>query len=313
MGDGQRPVDLTTEVAGIPLRNPVWTASGCANYGRELARLYPLSGLGAIAVKGTSLVPWDGNPGRRIAETPAGMLNAIGLQNPGVEHLLSTDLPWLREQGVTVIVNIVGRTVEEYAAVARRLQAAPDGFIGGIELNISCPNVREGGIEFGRDPEAAAAVTAAVRATGPLPLLVKLSPNVTDIVAFARAVVDAGADGLTLINTLVGMEMDIAGQRPTLRNGTGGLSGPAIRPIALRMVWEVVGAVPVPVVGVGGIRTGEDAVRFLLAGASAIQVGTAIFDDPWAPLRVRDGIAAYLAAHGKSRVQDIIGLGRRPQ
>ena len=301
---------LDVDVAGIRCANPVWTASGCCAYGRELGALYALRELGAIVVKGTSLEPWTGNPGPRIAETAAGMLNAIGLQNPGVAHLLDVDLPYLAGEGATVVVNVVGRTVEEYAAVARRLSAAPAGAIAGVELNISCPNVKEGGLQFGNDLAAAREVTAAVRAATALPLVVKLSPNVTDIAAFAAAVAEAGADAVSLINTLVGLRLDIRRRRPVLANGTGGLSGPAIKPIALRMVWEVAAAVDIPVVGIGGIQTGTDAAEFLLAGASAVQVGTAIFADPWAPLRIRDELAAWLAGEGVAAARDIVGAAR---
>jgi dihydroorotate dehydrogenase (NAD+) catalytic subunit len=303
-------VDLTTEVAGIRCAHPVWAASGCCNYGRELAALYPLRELGAICVKGTSLQPWRGNPGPRVAETAAGMLNAIGLQNPGVEHLLQVELPWLQAQGATVIVNVVGRTVEEYVAVVRRLAEAPPGAVAGVELNISCPNIKEGGLQFGCNPHAAAEVTAAVREATRLPLLVKLSPNVTDITAVAVAVERAGADGLSLINTLAGMKVDATRRRPVLGTVTGGLSGPAVKPVALRMVWEVAQAVSVPVVGIGGIRTGLDAAEFLLAGASAVQVGTAIFTDPWAPLRVREELAAWLRAQGVRSVREVVGALR---
>ncbi len=303
-------VDLNIAVAGIPINNPVWTASGCCNYGRELGTLYPLRELGAIVVKGTSLDPWEGNPGRRVAETPSGMLNAIGLQNPGVEHLLRVELPWLEQQGATVVVNVVGHTVAEYVAVIQRLAEAGPTSVAAIELNISCPNVREGGIEFGRDPSAAAEVTRAAARVTPWPLFVKLSPNVSDIIPFARAVAEAGADALTLINTLVGMDIDLASGRPVLGNTTGGLSGPAILPVALRMVWDVTHAVRIPVVGVGGIRSGDDAVRFLLAGAQAVQVGTAIFQDPWAPIRIRDGIEAYLRAHGHRSLRSLVDAVR---
>lgn len=303
------PALLGVTVAGIRCANPVWAASGCAGYGRDLAAL-PLSAVGAICVKGTSLAPWGGNPGPRIAETPAGMLNSIGLQNPGVEHLLAVDLPWLAAQGTSVIVNVVGRTVAEYVGVVRRLAAAPPGAVAGVELNISCPNVREGGLQFGADLGAAAEVTAAVREATPLPLLVKLSPNVGDVGAFAAAVQRAGADGISLINTLLGMRIDTARRRPILGTRTGGLSGPACRPVALRMVWEAVGAVSIPVVGIGGIATGLDAVEFLLAGAAAVQVGSAIFGDPRAPVRVRDELAAFLAAQGVSSVQEIVGAAR---
>lgn len=306
------PTRLAVDIAGIACPNPVWTASGCANYGRELAAFLPLGELGALVVKGTAPEPWTGNPAPRIVETAAGMLNAIGLQNPGVDHLLNTDLPWLVTQGARVIVNVVGRSVEEYARVANRLRDAPAGAVAGLELNISCPNVKEGGIQFGNDIGAAREVTAAVRAASPLPLLVKLSPNVADIAAFARAVVAAGADAVSLINTLVGLRLDPRRRRPVLANTTGGLSGPAIKPIALRMVWEVAGAVSVPVVGIGGIETGLDAAEFLLAGAQAVQVGTAIFRDPRAPVRIRDELAAWLAAEGVADVRAIVGAARPP-
>ena len=302
--------ELAVEVAGIRCANPVWAASGCCNYGRELGRLYPLRELGAICVKGTSLTPWPGNPGTRLAETPSGMLNAIGLQNPGVEHFLRQDLPWLHTHGATVIVNVVGRTVDDYAKVARRVSTAPAGWIAGVELNISCPNVKEGGLQFGSDRAAAAEVVAAVRDATSLPLIVKLSPNVTDVVPFATDAARAGADAISLINTVLGMHMDIKARRPTLGIHSGGLSGPAIRPIALRWVWEVSQAVSIPVIGIGGIQSGTDAASFLLAGAQAVQVGTAIFWDPWAPLRIRDELAAWLRAQGLPDAQSAVGLGR---
>jgi dihydroorotate dehydrogenase (NAD+) catalytic subunit len=302
--------DLRVCVAGIACANPVWAASGCCGYGRELAALFPLAQLGAICVKGTSLEPWPGNPGPRVVETAAGMLNAIGLQNPGVDHLLRVDLPWLAEQGVPVVVNVVGRTVDEYAAVVRRLAEAPPGAVAGVEVNISCPNVRQGGLQFGADPVAAAEVTAAVRAATRLPLLVKLSPNVSDVCAFAAAVERAGADAISLINTLLGMRLDPVRRRPVLANTTGGLSGPAVKPVALRMVWEVAGAVAVPVVGIGGIASGADALEFLLAGACAVQVGTSIFADPWAPVRVRDELAAWMEREGVRTVGELVGAAR---
>ena len=301
---------MAVDVAGIPCSNPVWTASGCANYGRELGALFPLAELGALVVKGTAPEPWVGNPAPRITETSAGMLNAIGLQNPGVDHLLREDLPYLVAERARVIVNIVGRTVEEYAAVARRLQAAPPGAVAGLELNISCPNVKEGGIQFGSDRTAAREVTAAVREATSLPLLVKLSPNVSDVAGFAAAVAESGADAVSLINTLVGMRIDVRRRAPVLANTTGGLSGPAVKPVALRMVWEVAAAVSVPVVGIGGIETGLDAAEFLLAGAQAVQVGTAIFRDPRAPLRIRDELCAWLAAEGVTDVREIVGAAR---
>lgn len=299
--------DLSTELCGIRFKNPVWTASGCFGYGREFADLFPLSELGAICVKGTAPLPWVGNKGTRVVETPGGMLNAIGLQNPGIDHFLNVDWPWLRAQGATVIVNIVGRTVEEYVAVARRLEGSG---VAGVELNISCPNVKEGGLAFGTSLHGAAEVTAAVRKVTTLPLMVKLSPNVTSITDFAKAVEDAGADAVTLINTLLGMSVDIRRRKPVLGNVFGGLSGPGVKPVALRMVWQVAGAVKIPVVGIGGIMTGEDAVEFLMAGARAVQVGTACFVDPRAPIDVINGIAAFMAETGVERVADLVGAAR---
>nr|PZN40655.1 MAG: dihydroorotate dehydrogenase [Bacillota bacterium] len=300
-------VDLSVEIAGIRFPNPVWVASGCFNYGREFAHLYPLRELGAVCTKGTAPEPWPGNPGVRMAETPAGMLNAIGLMNPGIDHYLQVDGPWLRAQGVKIVVNIVGRTVEEYVRVAERL--TPE-VADAVELNISCPNVKEGGLAFGTSPRATYGVTAAVRRATSLPLFVKLSPNVTDITELARAAEAAGADGLTLINTLLGMAIDIRRRRPVLGNVFGGLSGPAIKPIALRMVWQVVGAVRIPVVGIGGIATAQDALEFLMAGARAVQVGTACFANPRAPLEIIAGIRQFMVENGIRRVTELIGAAR---
>jgi dihydroorotate dehydrogenase (NAD+) catalytic subunit len=299
--------DLATELCGVRFHNPVWTASGCFGYGREFAPVFPLNKLGAICVKGTALTPWVGNSGTRVTETPGGMLNAIGLQNPGVDHFLNVDWPWLKSQGATVIVNIVGKTIDEYVEVARRLEGSG---VAGLELNISCPNVKEGGIAFGTSLEGAQAVTAAVRAATSLPLMVKLSPNVTNIVDFALAVEAAGADAITLINTLVGMEIDIHRKRPVLGNVFGGLSGPAVKPIALRMTWQVAGAVSIPVVGIGGIATWQDALQFLLAGARAVQVGTACFYNPQAPVAIIEGLAAYMEREGVQSLDELIGAAR---
>lgn len=299
--------DLSVDVGGLRCRNPVWVASGCFHYGREFAHLFPLSELGAVVTKGTAPEPWPGNPGVRMAETPAGMLNAIGLENPGVEHYLATDAPWLRRQGATVVVNIVGRTVEEYVRVAERL--TPE-VADAVELNISCPNVKEGGLAFGTNLRETHRVTAAVRRATRLPLFVKLSPNVTSVVDFAKAVEDAGADGVSLINTLLGMAIDVRRRRPVLTNVFGGLSGPAVKPVALRMVWQVAGAVKIPVVGIGGIATATDALEFLLAGATAVQVGTALFTNPLAPLEILDGIRAYMQENGFARVTDLVGAAR---
>jgi len=299
--------DLSVRLFGRTFRTPVWPASGCFGYGREFAGVLNLAELGAICVKGTSVEPWEGNPGTRVVETPGGMLNAIGLQNPGVDHFLSVDWPWLQQQGATVIVNIVGRTVEEYVAVARRLEGSG---VAALELNISCPNVKEGGMAFGTTARGAASVTAAVRRATTLPLIVKLSPNVTDIGEIARAVESAGADGLSVANTLLGMSIDIRRRRPHLGNVFGGLSGPAVKPVALRLVWQVAGAVKVPVIGIGGIMTGEDAVEFLMAGASAVQVGTACFVNPRAPLTIAEELARFMADHGYRHVADLVGAAR---
>lgn len=304
---GSRSVDLSVSLFGRTFKTPVWPASGCFGYGREFAGVMDLSQIGAICVKGTAPEPWPGNPGTRVVEVPGGMLNAIGLQNPGVDHFLTVDWPWLQEQGATVIVNIVGRTVEEYVAVARRLEGSG---VAALELNISCPNVKEGGMAFGTSAEGAAEVTAAVRKATSLPLIVKLSPNVTSIVDIARAVEAAGADGLSVINTLLGMSIDIRRRRPHLGNLFGGLSGPAVKPVALRMVWQVAGAVRIPVIGIGGIMTGEDAVEFLMAGASAVQVGTACFVNPRAPLQIAEELAQFMLENGYQRVDDLVGAAR---
>ena len=298
---------LNVELFGRSFKNPVWPASGCFGYGREFAGHLDLSQIGAICVKGTSPEPWLGNSGTRVVETPGGMLNAIGLQNPGIDHFLHVDWPWLQSVGATVIVNIVGRTVEEYVEVARRLEGSG---VAAVELNISCPNVKEGGLAFGTSVKGASEVTAAVRQATSLPLIVKLSPNVTNIVDMALAVESAGADAVSVINTLLGMSIDIRKRRPVLGNLFGGLSGPGIKPVALRMVWQVAGAVKIPVIGIGGIMTGEDAVEFLMAGASAVQVGTACFVNPRAPLTIAEEIEAFMEANGYGRVGELVGAAR---
>lgn len=301
--------DLSVSLGPLRLRNPVLTASGTCGFGREIAPFFPLSGLGALVTKNVTLEPRAGNPPPRVTETPAGMLNAVGLQNPGVEVFLRAELPWLREQDVPIIVNISGRTVDEYAAVAARLNGEPG--IAALEINISCPNVKEGCLVFGSDPRQAASVTAAVRAATKLPLIVKLSPNVGSIVAVAEAVAGAGADIISLINTLTGMEIDIRAKRPILANLTGGLSGPAVRPVALRMVWEVYEAVRLPLIGMGGIAGPEDAVAFLLAGAGAVAVGTAALADPGVYGTILEGIRSYLVEEKFSSVGEIIGLAHK--
>lgn len=299
------PVDLRVNLAGLELRNPVVTASGTFASGREYADFVDLTRLGAVVTKGVSLEPWAGNDSPRIAETASGMLNSIGLQNPGVEAFIAGDLAWLTGQDVPVIVNVSGYSVAEYAAVAERLDAVDA--VDALEVNISCPNVGAGGMAFGTDCASAVEVTAAVRGVTRKPLIVKLSPNVTDIAEIARAVEAAGADAVSLINTLLGMAIDARTRRPKLARVVGGLSGPAIKPVAVRMVWQVYRAVRVPIVGMGGIVTGEDAVEFMLAGATVAAVGTASFIDPRAAVRVVDGIAEYCREAGVARAADLIG------
>ncbi len=297
--------DLTTAIGPLSLRNPVMTASGTFGYGREFEQLVDLDRLGAVVAKGISLRPRSGNPPPRVVETACGMLNAIGLENVGLERFLAEKLPFLRTCSTRVVVNILGDCLEDYRELAVRLNDI-DG-IDALEVNISCPNVKKGGVSFGTDPAMAAAVTSAVRDAGPLPVIVKLSPNVTDIVLIARAAADAGADAVSLVNTLLGMAIDIRSRRPKLANVVGGLSGPAIKPVALRMVWQVAQAVAVPVIGIGGIATTEDAIEFLLAGASAVQVGTANFINPRATEEIVDGLAAYLLEQNIAAVGDLVG------
>lgn len=295
---------LFTTIAGIPMNTPVLTASGTFGFGEEFAEFVDLSRLGGVMVKGTTLKPRRGNEGIRITETPGGMLNCIGLENPGVEVFLQETLPRITKYDMNVIVNISGSTVEEYGVLAEMLDVPG---VAAIELNVSCPNVREGGIVFGTDPKAAAAVVKEAKAHTKKPVILKLSPNVTDIVTMAKAVEDAGADIISLINTLLGMEINIRTKKPTLGNITGGLSGPCVKPVALRMVYQVAKAVKVPLIGMGGISSAEDAIEFLLAGASAVAVGTANFNDPAVTMKICDGINDYLAQQRIESVQDIIG------
>ena len=295
---------LATNVAGIHMASPVMTASGTFGFGEEFADFLDLHALGAVVVKGTTLKPRRGNDGVRITETPAGMLNCIGLENPGVEVFLQNILPRIEKYHMNVIVNISGSTVEEYGQLAAMLDVPG---IAGIELNVSCPNVKEGGIIFGTDPMAAAAVVAEAKRHTKKPVILKLSPNVTDIVLLAKAVEAAGADAISLINTLLGMAIDIRSQRPVLGNITGGLSGPCIKPVALRMVWQTAQAVQIPVIGMGGISSAEDAVEFLLAGASAVSIGTANFVDPGIAASISAGIDAYLEERGIRNVAEIVG------
>lgn len=299
--------NLSVDIAGIQLKNPVVTASGTYGFGREYAAFFPPSALGAVAVKGLTLKERAGNAPPRVAETPAGMLNSVGLQNPGVEAFIREDLPWLKAQNAVVIANIAGSTVEDYCAMAERLS---DTAVDLIELNISCPNVKEGGVAFGTSCDSVANITTAVRKYCRQPLIVKLSPNVADIAAIAETAVDCGADALSLINTLLGMRIDIATRRPVLANNVGGLSGPAVRPIAVRMVWQVRQRVSVPIIGMGGVATWEDAVEMLLAGANAVAVGTAMYADPLAPVKIIDGLAAYLEREGIADVNALVGAVR---
>lgn len=295
---------LHVNLAGIAMNTPVMTASGTFGFGEEFADFVDLNRLGGVMVKGTTLKPRRGNDGVRITETPMGMMNCIGLENPGVEVLLTKTLPRLKQYGMNVIVNISGGTVDEYGELAAMLDV-PE--VAAIELNVSCPNVKEGGIVFGTDPKAAAAVVKAAKAKTDKPVILKLSPNVTDIVTMAKAVEAAGADVISLINTLLGMEIDINTRKPTLGNITGGLSGPCIKPVALRMVWQVANAVKVPIIGMGGIASANDAIEFILAGASAVAVGTANFTDPAITMKICDGINDYLKANGIDNVSDLVG------
>jgi len=295
--------NLSVEIVGIKMKNPVMTASGTAGFGKEMAEFFDLGRLGAFVTKGTSLQPWRGNPPPRTVETPAGMLNAIGLQNDGVESFILQKLPFLRKFDVPVIVNVVGHSIEEYVEVARRLSDVEG--VHGMEINVSCPNVKEGCMVFGASAKGIAEVVGAVRKVTALPLIPKLTPNVTDITETARAAVDAGADALSLINTLLGTAIDVKTRTFKLSNVTGGLSGPAIKPVALRMVYEVAQAVKVPIIGIGGIMTATDAVEFILAGATAVQIGTATFFNPMSCMLIVDGIAEY-ARSGK--VADVKGL-----
>ena len=303
-------VDMSVTIGDLKLRSPVLTASGTFGSGREFSELIDLARLGAIVTKGVSLEPWEGNPAPRIAETPSGMLNSIGLQNAGVESFCVNDLAWLESEvpEVPVVVNVSGHTADEYAAVIDRLEWEP--FVAGYEVNISCPNVDEGGMAFGTSCASAAEVTRACREVTERPLIVKLSPNVTDIAEIARAVEAEGADAVSLINTLLGMAIDVETFRPKLARGVGGLSGPAIKPVAVRMVWQVARAVAIPVIGMGGIVNAEDAVEFMLAGASAVAVGTANFVDPKTTMRIIDGIAEFCHARGIERAADLVGAVR---
>jgi dihydroorotate dehydrogenase (NAD+) catalytic subunit len=297
--------DLRTDIGGIVLKNPVMTASGTFGYAREFERMVDLNRLGAIVVKGLSLEPSPGNPPPRIAETDCGMLNAIGLENVGIRAFVADKLPFLESLTTPIFINIYGKRLSDYAELADRINDL-DG-ISGVEVNISCPNVKAGGLAFGVDPAATTAVVKAVRERTSKLVIVKLSPNVTDITAIARSAERAGADALSLINTITGMAIDVDTRRPKLANITGGLSGPAIKPVAVRMVWQVARAVRLPVIGIGGIMTARDAMEFFIAGARAIEVGTANFVNPRATMDILDGIEAYLKQNHIDKLDDIVG------
>lgn len=299
--------DLRVNVAGVEFNNPLIAASGTFGFGREYAEFYPLSTLGGISSKGITLVARPGNPAPRIAEAAGGMLNAVGLQNPGVDHFIEKDLPWLKEQGTRIIANIAGNTPEDYCAMAEKLN---DTDIDMIEMNISCPNVKRGGVQFGTSANGVADITKPVRAHCKKPLMVKLSPNVTDISEIALAAESEGADAISMINTLTGMRIDINTKRPIIHNNTGGFSGPALLPIAVRMVWQTYNKVKIPIVGLGGITTWQDAVEMLLAGATALQIGTVLFTDPYAPVKIVEGLEQYMDKNGVKSISELTGAMR---
>ncbi len=297
-------IDMRVDFAGISMKNPIVVTSGTYGFGREFGEFYDISQLGGISCKGLTFTPREGNPPPRVAETPMGILNSVGLQNPGVDEFIAKELPELRKHDLCVIANISGNTPEEYALMSEKLSRAG---VDMIEVNVSCPNVKCGGLQYGVVPELAAEVTAAAKRSATVPVMVKLSPNVTDITAIAKAVEAAGADAVSLINTVRGMRIDVKTRRPVLKMNTGGLSGPAVLPIAVRMVWEVSNAVKIPVMGMGGVSTGEDAAQLMLAGATAVAVGTANLVDPFAALRVRDELAEIAAAQQLTAVRELTG------
>ena len=299
-------MNTKVNLAGVELKNPVMVASGTFGSGAEYSEFVDLNRLGAVVTKGVASVPWPGNPAPRIAETASGMLNAIGLQNPGIDLFSKRDLPFLEKYDTKVIVNVCGHSTEEYLDVVERLADEPR--VDMLEINISCPNVKEGGIAFGQDPKAVEAITKAVKARAKQPIIMKLSPNVTDITVMAKAAEVGGADCLSLINTLTGMKIDIERQTFAIANKTGGLSGPAVKPVAVRMVYQVANAVKIPIIGMGGICTAEDAMEFILAGATAVSIGTANFANPYTTVEVIDGIEAYMRRHGVEDINELIGL-----
>ena len=299
--------DLSVQVAGVPFKNPIIPASGVFGYGHEYEELFPLSKLGGIATKGTTITPRPGNPSPRIAETPSGMLNSVGLQNPGIDVFVKRDIPFLKQFDTKIVVNVCGRTTEDYCEVVERLTSEP---VDLLEINISCPNVKEGGIAFGQDPKAVEAITREVKKYAKQPIIMKLSPNVTDITEMARAAEAGGADVLSLINTLTGMKIDIERQKFAIANKTGGMSGPAVKPIAVRMVYQVAQAVKVPIIGMGGIASAEDALEFILAGATAVSIGTANFFNPYATVETVRGIEEYMRRHKVDDINSLIGAVR---
>ncbi|MCI7812204.1 MAG: dihydroorotate dehydrogenase [Lachnospiraceae bacterium] len=298
-------MNMSVDIAGVTLKNPVMTASGTFGSGEEYSEFVDLSRLGAVVTKGVANVPWPGNPTPRIAETYGGMINAIGLQNPGIDVFCKRDIPFLKKYDTKIVVNVCGKTTEDYCEVVERLAEEP---VDLLEINISCPNVKEGGIAFGQDPHAVEAITREVKKRAKQPVIMKLSPNVTDITVMAKAAEAGGADALSLINTLTGMKIDVNRRCFALANKTGGLSGPAVKPVAVRMVYQVANAVKVPIIGMGGITNTEDALEFLLAGATAVSVGTANFFKPTATVEIAQGIESYLEKNGFEDVKQIIGL-----
>jgi len=299
-------MDMKVNFAGVEFKNPIVTASGTFGFGKEYAEYYDLSKLGGICVKGLTATPRLGNKPPRIAETPMGILNSVGLQNPGIDAFIKDELPNLKKQDTVIIANISGNTIEEYAEMTEKLCNAEEK-VDMIEVNVSCPNVKAGGLAFGTSADSVAAVTSAVKQVADIPIMVKLSPNVTDIVSIARAAEDAGADAISLINTILGMRIDLNTRKPVLNNNVGGLSGPAVFPVAVRMVWQVASAVSIPIMGMGGVMTGNDAVEMMLAGANLIAIGTACFDDPYAPIRIISEIEKYMKRNGIDKVSELTG------
>ena len=300
-------MNTKVNIAGVELKNPVMTASGTFGSGAEYGEMVDLNRLGAVVTKGVANVPWPGNPTPRIAEVYGGMLNAIGLQNPGIDVFMERDIPFLKQYDTRIVVNVCGKTTEDYVEVVERLG---DADVDLLEINISCPNVKEGGIAFGQDPKAVEAITREVKRHAKQPVIMKLSPNVTDITVMAKAAEASGADALSLINTLTGMKIDIHRRTFALANKTGGFSGPAVKPVAVRMVYQAANAVKLPIIGMGGISTAEDAIEFLLAGATAVSVGTANFFNPYATVEIADGIEDYMRTYGVEDINELIGAVR---